>query len=251
MWAFSGAGGDSRLIHVVRDTVVEGEPYVVVSDERVVDGRPAEAHRHVVRYDRPSSRVVAWTDGGGRSVSSLSPCPLALPDDALVTCDEGGLPWRAGEDAGPLPSLGMEAPVRNRSFASTLGFSFYVLAEGIGPVLYSDARSFLRLTYARVGGKEHGAAASPLPPPPEADLWPNPTAGDVTLRYSPPEPGPVTADVYDALGRRVAEAPLPPGPGPRTARLNVPSALPPGAYVVRVRAPSGVVAVARFVRIRR
>lgn len=87
------------------------------------------------------------------------------------------------------------------------------------------------------------AAASPGEVDISLRVAPNPaSSSEVSFRLS--EPASVVVDLADALGRRVAT--LHEGPMSRGAhRLDLPSELPSGAYVVRVRLASGGAASAQ------
>ena len=70
----------------------------------------------------------------------------------------------------------------------------------------------------------------------------HPTAGGATLALSLAEAGPVRAEVYDALGRRVAilaDGPL--GAGRHDLQVET-GALAPGTYAVRVATGGAVLA---------
>lgn len=69
---------------------------------------------------------------------------------------------------------------------------------------------------------------------------PNPARGRATVGLTLPEAGPVRAEVFDALGRRVAvlhDGPL--AAGEHALRLDA-AGLPAGVYVVRAATPAGV-----------
>ena len=75
---------------------------------------------------------------------------------------------------------------------------------------------------------------------PGATLFPNPTRGRATLTLALEAPAEVRADVFDALGRRVATVEAGEVPaGTVSLRLDL-TAVPPGVYVVRVAAGRAV-----------
>ena len=256
----SDAGGSLRRT-VLHDTLVGGRAYVVVADT-VWDrgGRPARTARYVARYDADSARVAVWDGAGERTSPDLAPCPLTA--EAVVACATGGAAARRHVTEGTVSlAVAPDLAVATRTYASEEGFGVLVLAEGIGPVLVADLRQVYTLRYARVGERELGepvravvARSVPAPPGPAAPLeprlrvWPNPAVGPVTLRYEGADDGPATAEVFDALGRRVLTAPLPPTGDVRQVVLDLSGAVSPGAYTVRVRGGAGGV-VARFVKL--
>ena len=69
-------------------------------------------------------------------------------------------------------------------------------------------------------------------------IEPNPTDGRATLHLTLAKAGPVTVEVYDALGRRVSRAELSGTPGVHAIDLGA-ERLAPGLYVVRVTALDG------------
>ena len=110
-----------------------------------------------------------------------------------------------------------------------------------GGVLSTEARA-RRLTYARVGGLEVGAAmpvaAEPGPAPLAVSVVPTVTAGPVEARAD----GPGRLAVFDLRGRLVLEAEVPPG-----GRLGLDlGGRPAGLYLVRLEA-GGRASTARVV----
>ena len=104
-----------------------------------------------------------------------------------------------------------------------------------------------RLVSAVVDGQAYGLAATPTAPAPssptELRVYPNPTAGAITVEVPASAPGPVRVAVYDVLGREVAVVRDRPAPG----RVRIEAAgLEAGAYVVRVSDARGE-RVTRFV----
>lgn len=81
-------------------------------------------------------------------------------------------------------------------------------------------------------------------------LAPNPASGPATARVRVEQPGPLTVEVFDVLGRRVAARRTEVGAGRTVLRLPT-EAVPPGSYVVRLTAePSGATAVRQIVVLR-
>lgn len=108
-----------------------------------------------------------------------------------------------------------------------------------------------RLEYVRVGGVEYGANPVAGEDEPETQrlaltVAPNPTPGPLAIAFDLASPSAVTAEVFDALGRRVWRTRAPLGTGRQ--RLDVEAATwAPGLYVVRVATGDGV-ATARVIR---
>ena len=124
----------------------------------------------------------------------------------------------------------------------------YSLARSIGPVSYSSVsyigdytRWDAALAFARVGGMTYGQQVVGSEGEPDAaavtfTVGPNPTRGALALSFALPAAAEATAEVLDALGRRVLRVDL--GArvaGAGSARLDL-SGLAPGAYVVRLEA---------------
>ena len=244
--------GDVLRRTVAYDTLVVGAAYAVVADT-VWDraGQRVRTARYAARFDAETSRVVVWDGAQDRPSAALAPCPTAAGPSVECETDLGPERRHVTEGGGAL-ALAPGSSVRTRTYASEVGFGVLVLAEGIGPVLAADLRGVYTLCYARVGGVELGTPGRPAlaeraaPPPVRLRVWPNPTAGRVTLRYEGAGSGPASADVFDALGRRVLTVPIPDGGDVRQLVLDVPAGLSRGVYTVRVGGAGG--ASVRFVR---
>ena len=76
-------------------------------------------------------------------------------------------------------------------------------------------------------------AGTPEAPATRLALFPNPTAGAARLHLTVAEPGPVTVEVFDVLGRRAAV--LHAGPVGADGLQLTTGALPAGTYLVRAR----------------
>ena len=116
-----------------------------------------------------------------------------------------------------------------------------VLSDGMGVVDYVDrtVRAGERYCY-RVGPGEvpEGEVQSEtcVDVPAAAGLVlrgvsPNPSAGDLSVRFSLPGPGPASLEIIDLTGRRVLASQVSPAPGDRSVRLAAPD-LRPGVYQV-------------------
>ena len=81
-------------------------------------------------------------------------------------------------------------------------------------------------------------------------LLPNPAGGHFAIEYSTAVIAPVTAEVFDIRGRRVLRrADLSAGPGSHRARIDLPQALDPGVYFIRI-AQAGRIATSRIALVR-
>lgn len=106
---------------------------------------------------------------------------------------------------------------------------------GAGPVDFGTlAADPLSYTFAAVSAEDPATSGLAV-----SALAPNPTAGAARLTVTASEAGPLSVEVYDALGRRVATAldgTVPAGP----TTVTVPTArLAPGVYTVHVRGARG------------
>ncbi len=248
VWDYEADRGATLRRTVARDTLVGGDPYVVVTDTVWgAGGEVEEALRAVVRFDEASGRVLEWDGTADRPAPAFVPCPLTL--EAEVVCS-GGEVRRLSLAERPLPIADGE-PVQTRTYAAEEGFGVFVLAERIGPVLIVDADRTLTLRHARVDGRHFGTPPRPVPAVSDSGVrvWPNPVRGAPTLEYMAPGASPLVAEVFDALGRRVGRVPLPSGEGLHRVSLDEVDRLATGAYVVRVLGRGGVVGSAPFVKL--
>ena len=237
---------------VAYDTLVGPTRYAVVADttwDRA--GQPVGVARYAARFDPETSRVVVWDGDRERLSPALAPCPMTAGPEVVCAAADSTRRRLVTEGMGVL-ALAPGLSVRTRTYASEVGFDVLVLAEGFGPVLVADLHNVYSLRYARVGGRELGVPSRSVhteasaPPPLRLRVWPNPTVGRVTLRYEGGAGDASTADVFDALGRRVLSVPLPAGGDVRQVVLDLPGALSRGVYTVRVGGTGG--ATVRFVR---
>ena len=213
---------------VERDTLVGGVRYVVEAERRYTTGRvPLGRSERLLRFDTATARLVR-RDG---AVDVPASCPLNSDFNISIDCS---------------PYFG---PATVRATSGTPNLKVYQIvsdtwdryAAGVGLVSRQEWYSPFTLRYARVGGRvvfgapvvitadEPGAS-------PETALSlaasPNPTAGVLRLALNLPEAQTVTAEAFDALGRRVWTARLALGAGPKTIPVDA-RAWAPGVYVVR------------------
>ena len=81
------------------------------------------------------------------------------------------------------------------------------------------------------------AALNPVVPAPAFALraiFPNPSQGEVSVRFSLADDSPATLDVFDVLGRRISARDVGGAVGERTLALSPGRALAPGIYLVRL-----------------
>ncbi|WP_420457550.1 hypothetical protein [Rubrivirga sp.] len=220
---------------LVKDVFADAGGGLLSSREFVVRVRESTGMWFTLRRDDPSSR--------------LSPCPI--PRRILPTASCLGEESRRKTLEGDGPVLvGTELLDRETlTYVSETGFGIAVYARGIGPVLFNEGTSVYVLD-----SFEEGGSFQELVGPANAEtvqgvsVWPTPTAGPVTLQYSTEADGPLFADVFDALGRRIMDVELPPGPGTQTVRLDLPRGS--GAVIVRVRSETETIGTARTVQVR-
>lgn len=76
----------------------------------------------------------------------------------------------------------------------------------------------------------------------DLSVGPNPARSEVRIRYRPTAPEAASVEVFDVLGRQVADLRDPGGDG--VLVWQIPEALPAGAYTVRLRTREGDISVA-------
>jgi len=163
----------------------------------------------------------AWADGTGVHVRAVAPgtAPPALerriiPGDAwivrdLVPAARGGEWFFEDPDVAP-----------GRTYAYRL-----VLATAGAPVRTSEV--LVRVSGAAVADFAVGP------------VIPNPNAGRFTVYWTMPAAGRCEVEVLDVAGRRVSREVRTVHAGEQQAALDLPASLPPGLYVVRLRADAG------------
>ena len=166
--------------------------------------------------------------------------------EAAVFAERTGAPALFGGEV-PLPSrlaladFDADGDVDAFSPVAT-SFAFGGAEEIVG----SQARYFLNNGDARVGAEPTGGPRAGLA---LGDVYPNPLTGAAQLRLALGRAQQVTAEAFDALGRRVAvlhDGVLPAGTD-HVLRFDA-AALPAGLYVVRVQS-AGDVAVRRVTKL--
>ncbi len=151
-----------------------------------------------LRLERLGPTLTAYTSGDGQAWEPFGSVQVAMPPDALI-----GLAVTATDPAGR-----GDAALAQYTAVSVGG----LLPVGQSPDGPGPAPAFgIRL------------------------LYPNPTAGTVTLRLGVEAPGDVAVEVFDVLGRRVYAHTLPGAtPGLHSLALDL-AGRAPGLYVLRVR----------------
>ncbi len=259
-WEYAGScyppewcGTENRRLDVLRDSLVDGERYLIMRDARYSTTdptHPTSVSTTLVRFDADLARV-ARANG---TVWRETPCPLDADSGVTLNNCDFYRSWEVVVSAGPV-QIGnstvqavqkeyegcyggvADIDVTDRTYAADIGLvREFTSAEGGS---HTDI-----LVYARVGGQEYGSpvvwpvAGEPLPQTPVRTeivaAYPNPFRERVVIAYRLAVPAELTLEVFDVLGRRVHSAAL--GPRPAGAHeVGVDgSALAPGLYVVRL-----------------
>ena len=184
----------------------------------------------------PARNVVRWNGTDWFALANLD-SPFALFD---LTADGDGLLYAAGSTG-----MGQTAVARWDGAEWTAigavgagGGGAYVVAEWNGEIVVGG-------NFTEIGGVAAVGIARFAPAPVASEalpagasapvVSPNPARGAAIVALTHPG-GPLGADVFDALGRRVGGVPLrEAAAGAQTLALPT-AGLPPGVYVVRVRA---------------
>ncbi len=251
---------------IVRDTTAEGQRYFAEAISRAAEGDStwASPATRLLRYDSTTTRVMVRYEAGEFPLT----CPLGAAFGSEVDCVEGiPSPNEEPEETGVVGGYGGEVsfgsgaelvPVTARKTFDPL-FKIDAGSEHFAaPVGYLGADGgfcdgcFIAIRYAHVGGVEYGApvvAAEPGPAPSALALaaTPNPVVDALTLTLDLPGAGIVTAEAFDALGRRVEHREVVLGAGRQTLTLDA-AGWRPGIYLVRVTMADGTAAAARVVR---
>ncbi|WP_420455038.1 T9SS type A sorting domain-containing protein [Rubrivirga sp.] len=230
--------------------------FTLVEERFAVDGVLLARDTSVVRYDAESASVFA-TDVGLNGDSYDRPAP-PFAADLDLPCDDpyadGGYWVLANcidetEAEYWVPTFVREplAPVVTKAFFN-LGGGSATAVHGFGFVadsFHPDGCSFFCdsdeavVTFAVVGGQTFGARAVGVEVPPDRlrlgplVVYPNPTAGRVTVEAGPRSGGHVT--VFDVMGRLVRSVTL---PADGTVGLDL-GDLPPGLYSLRAGPQTG------------
>lgn len=156
--------------------------------------------------------------------------------DATFDIQDSTLPiWSGGQ-----PALLVDAqPVATLSGA--------ILVSGVSPLRLTTAEreKYLRLAlYAVTGDPALSASPTAADGPVTASFslampFPNPAAGEVAIQFQTRLPGPISIEVSDLLGRRVAVIESAVMQTGRHSRSWNTSALPPGLYFVTLKGPDG------------
>ena len=253
-------------VTVTGQTTLAGRQYFTVVTQRfrpwynqTWDIQRSEA---LLRFDAESA-MVRRAYPGSANEDDLFRCRLDLPipdDGSFVPC--GGQPLQSYSVL-PNAPVAIGGDLVDRSVRSQYWFYFTTrLAAGIGVVGVEGCEvscTDTRLEYARVGSMTFGEPIRGIPAFNVAGesgatvaarlalvAAPNPTAGALRLALTLPEAQTVTAEAFDALGRRVWQTTAALSAGPQTLTVDA-SAWAPGVYVVRATAGTAS-ATARVVR---
>lgn len=250
-----------RREHITKDTTAGGRDYVVKEiaryDTTVTDPQWESDRRLILRYDPETTNVMVLEEDGTERIRYLKlgadflECdrPPEFPECEYLAPSDPGVPTvvMVGEDEVIVPSV--KTPNPGLADPGSPG-----LAAGLGELLRTGVNypnEDMRFEYVRVDGVEYGVqpVASEAPPERPAGtltVGPNPTAGRATLRFEMGQPGRVTLDVFDALGRRVLHRESRRGSGPQVVAVEA-AAWAPGLYILRLTA-GDVAETVRLVR---
>ncbi len=242
------------------DSAVEAQTYQVLrQDDYDLEGEVEFTQRDLVRFDTARAMGVLRLGDGSEVAwpSEELPCRLDAPFEAKIECEKGfgtvftdtpeEITVRVGGETETRVVKWYQSFAPGSRFTADVGLLYEGWAEFGG--------AWIQLSYARVGEIEYGTEQFPVSAeeeaPPEAAmaLWvfPNPAAGEATVRLGLDAPQRVSLAVFDVLGRRVLAEDLGYTAGEVQHRLGA-AQLPAGVYVVRLAGDAGATATARFVR---
>ncbi|MEM6782900.1 MAG: T9SS type A sorting domain-containing protein [Bacteroidota bacterium] len=231
-------------IEIRRDTVIEGTRHFVQEKWLLEPGSEEPSY----------TTLLIPTDNIPRRATCLE-APLYLlvdqfgstPAEAVCAQDMPMNPTRDLYVARQGVVLGKETITK--VFGNLGGASYY--AAGLGDLAFfgDPAGSGYSLRYARIDGEEFGTATleyligvsaedTVQPTKFKITAYPNPIAGQTTLRIAMPTPARVTVEVYDVLGRLVSGSTI----GPRSTNdtfVIETGTWASGFYLVRVQTESG------------
>jgi hypothetical protein len=239
---------------VTGEATIDGATFSVIEEAFFSETGAATGTGEVlVRIDTTEARAYEHRPNGeeGYYWPEGFPCRLDMPFEGNGAECEGGY---ADVEAYEIAIAGEEFEAK--AFVTAFGSYFFVADLGlVDVVLGKFITSGYNLTYARIGGVEYGTEQFPVAAESEPSqsalalsVFPNPSRGVSTVRFSLDAPQRVTLAVFDVLGRRVFAADLGAQPGGEaTHRLDA-AALPAGLYVVRLTGDAGASATTRIVR---
>ena len=247
-WSYRSLDGSTLNRQVLPDP--SGIPdRVVVEDEiRGENGTLLDAREFGVRVRESTGMWITLRRDD--PAARLSPCPIPRRIRKTASCQGEESRRKALEGDGPVLVGTSVLDRETLTYVSETGFGIAVYARGIGPVLFTEEDETYVLESFELGSSLVQEAAGPASGlvAQGVSVWPTPTTGPVTLQYSTDVEGPLFAEVFDALGRRIMDVALPPGPGAQAVRLELPAGT--GAVIVRVRSETETVGTARTVRVR-
>ncbi|HEX8298639.1 MAG TPA: T9SS type A sorting domain-containing protein, partial [Rubricoccaceae bacterium] len=238
---------------VLREETVGGQTYAVdqTCTYNLRDAAPGWAcgTERRLRFDPATTNVVQRIGDAER----VEICRLGADFGAPADCD--GSAYVGYVDAGTEVVIGgtpyTVARVKGRTSLANVPPPAYIagIGEAERPV---GAFQTSRFEFARVRGVEYGArpvsgeSGAPAAAAFALAATPNPTAGALRLALTLPEAQTVTAEAFDALGRRVWQQTAALAAGSQTLTVDA-SAWAPGVYVLRATAGRAS-ATARIVR---
>ncbi|HEX9950886.1 MAG TPA: T9SS type A sorting domain-containing protein [Rubricoccaceae bacterium] len=253
----NGTGDAYVRRRMLREEAVGGQTYAV-DQECVYDNLAAATTwtcepERLVRFDPATTNVVIGGVGGTESVFI---CELGADFGAVRACAPSGGGAGRWVDLGLGPVLigGQAVPVarvKQETSLANVPPPVYIAGIGRGPMPAGPFRTS-SFEFARVRGVEYGVrpvageSGAPVAAAFALAASPNPTAGPLALAFTLPEAQTVTAEAFDALGRRVWQTTAALGAGAQTLTVDA-SAWAPGVYVVRAIAGQAS-ATARVVR---
>ena len=252
-----GVGDYYQRRRVLRTEAAAGQTYAVdqtcIYDNLAAASSWACEPERFVRFDPASTNVLVRVGGGER----VEICTLGADFGAPLPygCQARAYVDFSSNAAGSVQIGGVVYPVARIKAQSTLADPGPPpFAAGIGPLeqIGTGPLRIERFEFARVRGVEYGVrpvageSGAPVASVFALAAAPNPTAGALRLALTLPEAQTVTAEAFDALGRRVWQTTAALSAGPQTLTVDA-SAWAPGVYVVRATAGAAS-ATARVVR---
>ena len=218
-------------VEIVQDTVLNGRAYVVEFTKTRTPGSPSwgSGYGVPIRFDPEASLVYAYQEPSGEAVWNRSGCPLNAAFGSVVSCQNTLTNVQGGLDTFfTLGDSSQVAVAALKRFAS-LDYTYVADIGWVRKIGFAGGET--RLHYARIRGVEYGTSFSvAAEAPPSAVGLTLRTAGRAVL-LTDRDAGPVRLDLFDLLGRRVAQVhdgDLASG----ERRFELP-AVAPGLYVAR------------------
>lgn len=240
--------GDRDLDLVIsgQDASTVGFVQVVANVSRIANHEPA-VPENLAATVQGRDVTLSWSP----SSDAVTPAPLLQYEVRVGTVAGGGDVVSAFSD----PATGTRRFARPGNAGAATAFALRNLPAGTYhwtvqalDAAFTGSAFAPEASFILAGGKAGSTAAETSDLPVRFDVapaWPNPFAGRTSLLLDLPAAGNVSADVFDAAGRRVArlvDGVLPPGRHPIEwdGRTDAGSTAPAGVFAVRVRADATV-----------